>query len=531
MTAVETRDVLVVGAGFGGLYSLYVLREAGFHVTAVERGSGVGGTWYWNRYPGARCDVESLQYSYSFDDDLQQDWEWTERYAGQPEILKYAQHVSTRFDLTDLIDFNTNVESMNYDAEQQQWTVSTSSLTYKAKFVIAATGCLSSTNLPDFPGLEQFEGDTYHTGRWPHEKVDFGGQRVGIIGTGSSAVQAIPVIAAEAAELTVFQRTPNYSIPAHNKPLDPSEQNEVKSRYEELRSAARAERSGILSIFPPNEDLAREASDAEFEARMNERWDYGGFGFYRSYIDIVVDPQSNERVAEYVRGHIASKVDDPATAALLSPSNTIACKRPCLDTEYYETFNSEHVHLVDISETEIQAITPTGLSVNGQEFEFDALVFATGFDAMTGALLGMNITGLDGCTLAEAWAEGPRTYLGLSVPKFPNLFTVTGPGSPSVLTNMIMAIEQHVEWIRDCLVAMRDEQIATIEASSDAADSWVEHVNAIADQTLYPSCNSWYLGANIPGKTRVFMPLIGFPAYAERCEQVAANNYEGFALA
>ena len=531
MTAVETRDVLVVGAGFGGLYSLYVLREAGFHVTAVERGSGVGGTWYWNRYPGARCDVESLQYSYSFDDDLQQDWEWTERYAGQPEILKYAQHVSTRFDLTDLIDFNTNVESMSYDADQQEWTVSTNSLTYKAKFVIAATGCLSSTNLPDFPGLEQFEGDTYHTGRWPHEKVDFGGQRVGIIGTGSSAVQAIPVIAAEAAELTVFQRTPNYSIPAHNAPLDPLEQNEVKSQYEELRSAARAERSGILSIFPPNEDLAREASDAEFEARMNERWDYGGFGFYRSYIDIVVDPQSNERVAEYVRGHISSKVDDPATAALLSPSNTIACKRPCLDTEYYETFNSEHVHLVDISETEIQAITPTGLSVNGQEFEFDALVFATGFDAMTGALLGMNITGVDGCTLAEAWAEGPRTYLGLSVPKFPNLFTVTGPGSPSVLTNMIMAIEQHVEWIRDCLVAMRDEQIATIEASSDAADSWVEHVNAIADQTLYPSCNSWYLGANIPGKTRVFMPLIGFPAYADRCEQVAANNYEGFALA
>ena len=243
MTAVETRDVLVVGAGFGGLYSLYVLREAGFHVTAVERGSGVGGTWYWNRYPGARCDVESLQYSYSFDDDLQQDWEWTERYAGQPEILKYAQHVSTRFDLTDLIDFNTNVESMSYDADQQEWTVSTNSLTYKAKFVVAATGCLSSTNLPDFPGLEQFEGDTYHTGRWPHEKVDFGGQRVGIIGTGSAAVQAIPVIAAEAAELTVFQRTPNYSIPAHNKPLDPSEQNEVKSRYEELRSAARAERS------------------------------------------------------------------------------------------------------------------------------------------------------------------------------------------------------------------------------------------------------------------------------------------------
>ena len=531
MTGVETRDVLVVGAGFGGLYSLYLLREAGFHVTAVERGTGVGGTWYWNRYPGARCDVESLQYSYSFDQDLQQEWEWTERYAGQPEILKYAQHVSARFNLTDLIAFNTNVESMSYDSDACLWTVRTSQDTYQAQFVVAATGCLSSTNLPDFPGLESFKGSTYHTGSWPHEQVDFSGERVGIIGTGSSAVQAIPVIAAEAEELTVFQRTPNYSIPAHNKPLDPQEQNDVKGRYDDLRRAARAERSGILSIFPANEDLASEATETEFEARMNERWEYGGFGFYRSYIDILLDPQSNERVAEYVRGHIAAKVDDPTTAALLSPSNTIACKRPCLDTDYYETFNAEHVHLIDVSDHEIEAITPTGLRVNNREYEFDSLVFATGFDAMTGALLKMNITGVGGYTLAEAWADGPRTYLGLSVPNFPNLFTVTGPGSPSVLTNMIMAIEQHVEWIRDCLVSMRANGLTAIEASPDAADFWVQHVNAVADQTLYPSCNSWYVGANIPGKTRVFMPLIGFPAYAERCEQVARNNYEGFKLA
>ena len=530
MTSVDKRDVLVVGAGFGGLYSLHLLRESGFHVSAVERGSGVGGTWYWNRYPGARCDVESLQYSYSFDDDLQQEWEWTERYAGQPEILRYAEHVAERFDLADLIDFDTNVESMSYDSTTQKWTVSTNQRTYEAAFVVAATGCLSAANLPEFPGLETFEGDVYHTGRWPHEQVDFTGQRVGIIGTGSSAVQAIPVIASEAAELTVFQRTPNYSIPAHNQPLEPAVQAEVKSRYDELRQAARAERSGILSIFPPNEDSAREASDTEFRARMDERWDYGGFSFYRSYIDIVVDPESNERVADYVRGHITAKVDDPELATLLSPTNTIACKRPCLDTHYYETFNSSHVQLIDISDHEIETITPHGLRVRGEEFTFDALVFATGFDAMTGSLLKMNITGVADYTLNEAWANGPRTYLGLGIPSFPNLFTVTGPGSPSVLTNMIMAIEQHVEWIRDCLVSMRENDYSTIEATPDAADAWVSHVNSIADQTLYPSCNSWYLGANIPGKTRVFMPLIGFPDYAERCEEVASNNYEGFTL-
>ncbi|MBM44893.1 MAG: cyclohexanone monooxygenase [Acidimicrobiaceae bacterium] len=531
MRLVEECDVLVVGAGFGGLYALYLLRQEGFHVKGVERASGVGGTWFWNRYPGARCDVESLQYSYSFDDELQQEWEWSERYAAQPEILEYAEHVADRFDLSSLIAFDTNVEAATFNEDSGRWRVETSQGVYEAQFLVAATGCLSTTNLPKFDGLSNFTGDVLHTGQWPHEPVDFTGQRVGIIGTGSSAVQAIPVIAAQAAHLSVFQRTPNYSVPARNEPLDPRVQTATKQNYEALRQAAQEERSGILSVFPPNEDSAKDADPLEFKNRMDERWEEGGFGFYRAYADIGIDPTSNERVAEYVRSQIVDLVDDAATAQLLAPTNTIACKRPCLDTGYYETFNLPHVELVDISSEGIEAITSDGVRAAGRDFEFDVLILATGFDAMTGALLNMNITGKGGSTLSNAWSAGPRNYLGLSIPEFPNLFTVTGPGSPSVLTNMIMAIEQHVEWIRDCLVALRQKGIKTIEASPQAADSWVDHVNRIANQTLYPTCNSWYLGANIPGKTRVFMPLIGYPPYAERCQQVADNNYEGFALA
>lgn len=530
MATVEQHDVIVIGAGFGGLYATYLLRNSGFDVIALERGSGVGGTWYWNRYPGARCDVESLQYSYSFDKQLEQEWEWSERYAGQPEILEYAEHVASRFDLEPNIRFDTNVEKLDFSEGNSTWTVSTNGTTYRAPFVVAATGCLSTANHPEFEGINDFQGGIYHTGKWPHEGVDFTGQRVAVIGTGSSAVQSIPVIAQQAAQLTVFQRTPNYSVPARNEPLEPQTQADVKADYENLRRAARSERSGILTTFPLNEDSAKEADEADFRSRMDERWEYGGFSFYRSYADIVVDPTSNERVAEYVRERIANVVEDSDLATLLSPSNTIACKRPCLDTDYYETFNNEHVELVDISVCGIDRLTRQGVIAGGSQYDFDAIVFATGFDAMTGALLGMNITGRDELSLDVAWEAGPRTYLGLSVPHFPNLFTVTGPGSPSVLTNMIVAIEQHVEWICACLRSMRSEGRQSIEATDAAADSWVDHVNTVADETLYPSCNSWYLGSNIPGKTRVFMPLIGFPTYAEKCEEVAANGYSGFVL-
>ena len=527
----SVHDVVVVGAGFAGMYALHKLRGLGFDAAVVERASGVGGTWYWNRYPGARCDVESMQYSYSFDPELEQEWEWSERYSGQPEILRYANHVADRFDLRRDIQFETTVEHVDWVDDASQWRLRTDRGEFRARFVIMATGCLSTVNTPVFDGADAYEGPAYHTGRWPHEGVDFSGMSVGVIGTGSSAIQAIPVIAAECRKLTVFQRTPNYSVPARNGPLDPSEQADWKANYRERRARMLTQNAAMVQRLPDGEDFAKEASAAEFDDRMQERWDVGGFTFYRAYGDISLDAESNGRVAEFVRGKIAEVVDDPETAAKLTPHNTIACKRPCLDTNYYETFNLPHVHLVNVSETPIDRISAAGVVVDGREYPVDALVYATGFDAMTGTLLRMNVTGRDGVRLEDHWDAGPRTYLGLGVAGFPNMFTVSGPGSPSVLTNMIPSIEQHVDWIARCLVDLRSQGAVTIEPEADAEAYWVDHVNAVADLTLFPTCNSWYLGANIPGKTRVFMPLPGFPPYVEICEDVASDGYRGFALA
>ena len=527
----KVHDVVVVGAGFAGMYSLHKLRGLGFDVAVVERADGVGGTWYWNRYPGARCDVESMQYSYSFDPELEQEWEWSERYSGQPEILRYANHVADRYDLRRDIHFETTVERVDWDDEARHWHLQTDRGLYRARFVVMATGCLSTTNMPNFDGADTFAGPTYHTGNWPHEGVDFSGLSVGVIGTGSSAVQAIPVIAAECQELTVFQRTPNYSVPARNEPLDPGEQARWKSNYRDMRAKMLEQNAAMVQRLPDGEELAKEAEAEEFYERMQERWDVGGFTFYRAYGDIALDAESNDRVAQFVRDKIGEVVDDPEVAAKLTPHNTIACKRPCLDTNYYETFNQPHVQLVDVSENPIERISPAGVVVDGREYPVDAIVYATGFDAMTGTLLRMNITGRGGVRLADHWDAGPRTYLGLGVAGFPNMFTVSGPGSPSVLTNMIPSIEQHVDWISRCLVELRERGTATIEPEPDAEAYWVDYVNAVADLTLYPTCNSWYLGANIPGKTRVFMPLPGFPPYVEVCEDVASDNYRGFALA
>ena len=524
-------DAVIVGAGFAGMYMLHKLRESGFDAVVLERASDVGGTWYWNRYPGARCDVESLQYSYSFDKDLQQEWEWTERYSGQPEILRYANHVADRFDLRSDMVFDTSVTSVHWDESQSCWQLGTTNGNYSGRFTIMATGCLSSTNTPEFAGLEDFQGPIYHTGKWPHEEVDFSGKSVGQIGTGSSGIQALPVIASQCRELTVFQRTPNYSVPARNEPLSPQDQLEWKQEYEEKRAEALTQMPAILPLLPTVEENAKEVPEDDFKTTMEQRWDTGGFTFYGAYIDVVLDKESNERVAAFVRTKIAGIVKDPATAAMLTPDNTIACKRPCLDTDYYEAFNLDHVQLVDVASHPIDRITETGVQVGDKHYGVDVLVLATGFDAMTGTLLSMDIVGRDGVTLNERWEAGPITYLGLGVPSFPNMFTISGPGSPSVLTNMIPSIEQHVEWITDCLVNLRNQNKSTIEADPQAAAEWIDHVNSIADLTLYPTCNSWYLGANIPGKTRVFMPLVGFPPYVEVCEDVAANNYRGFQLA
>jgi cation diffusion facilitator CzcD-associated flavoprotein CzcO len=529
-------DVVIVGAGFAGMYMLHRVRGLGLTARVFEAGSGVGGTWYWNRYPGARCDVESMEYSYQFSEELQQEWEWTERYASQPEILTYANHVADRFGLRADMQFDTRVQEATYDDASCQWTVRTdradgsSADTVRAQFVIMATGCLSSANIPDFPGRDSFAGPTYHTGKWPHEGVDFTGEGVAVIGTGSSAIQSIPLIAKQARELTVFQRTASYSVPANNAPISEEEKQAIKRDYPAFRAQNSLMPTAIGSRLPIADSLATAVAPEERDRIYEARWEHGGLPFLGAFLDLLFDQNANETAAEFVRAKIRGIVNDPEVAELLSPKTVVGCKRLCVDTGYFETYNRDNVELVDVSETPIEEITPHGLRVGDRAFEFDCIVFATGFDAMTGALLSIDIRGRDGVSLRDAWAAGPHTYLGLGSVGFPNLFTISGPGSPSVLTNMIVSIEQHVNWIADCIEYLRDNGYRRIEATPEAQDAWVGHVNAVADFTLFPKCNSWYLGANVPGKPRVFMPLLGYPMYVDKCNEVAAKGYEGFTL-
>jgi len=531
-TPAHAYDVVVVGAGFAGMYMLHRLRGLGMTARVYEQGSGVGGTWYWNRYPGARCDVESMQYSYSFSEELQQEWDWSERYAPQPEILAYANHVADRFNLRSDIQFDTRVERASFDERANRWTVATSDgKTVTAKFVVLATGCLSNARSPDIKGLDRFKGKVYHTGHWPHEPVDFTGQRVAVIGTGSSAIQAVPVIAEQAKHLTVFQRTANFSVPAHNGLLSPEQRDWFRKNYPEVRRFAREEsRNGIYMKIP--ERGALDDDDNARRARYEAGWKHGGTVFMGVYNNVLLDKAANDTAADFVRGKIAEIVKDPETAKLLQPdSHPIGTKRICVDTDYFATFNRPNVSLVDIKSRPIEEITENAVRVAGRDYEADALVLATGFDAMTGSVAKIDIAGRHGQTLNGKWAEGPRAYLGLMSAGFPNLFIITGPGSPSVLSNMIVSIEQHVDWIVDCFAYMRGKGLATIEATKTAEDQWVDHVNEVAHGTLYPQANSWYMGANIPGKPRIFMPYIGgVPVYRKKCDEVAAKGYEGFAM-
>ena len=528
--AVEV-DLLIVGAGFAGLAMLRRARQDGFSAVVLEAGSGVGGTWYWNRYPGARCDIESLEYSYQFDEELQQAWQWSERYATQPELLRYANHVADRHDLRRDIHLDTRVASARLDQSGGWQIESEDGRRWQARFLIMATGCLSSANVPDLPGLADFKGDCFHTGRWPHEPVDFSRRRVAVIGTGSSGIQSIPVIAGQAAHLTVFQRTATFTVPAHNGPIDPDYERTVKADYAGFRARNNQMLGGYGSNTPRNQASARAVSEDERQRQFEARWRQGGLSFMGVFDDLLLDETSNQYAAEFVRGKIRSIVKDPAVADLLSPRQVIGCKRLCVDTGYYASFNRPNVELVDIKADPIERLTATGLRTARAEYHFDTLVLATGFDAMTGSLNRIDIRGREGLSLKEAWAAGPRTYLGLGVAGFPNLFLISGPGSPSVLTNMLVSIEQHVDWIAECLQWMRERGLHSIEATPQAVAGWVERVNEVADRTLYPGCNSWYLGANVPGKPRVFMPLIGFPRYVEACEQIAADEYPGFSLA
>jgi cation diffusion facilitator CzcD-associated flavoprotein CzcO len=526
-------DALVVGAGFSGLYQLLCLRERlGLSVKVLEAAPDLGGTWYWNRYPGARCDSESHSYCYFFSRELYDEWRWSERYPGPAEILRYLNHVAARFDLRRDIRFGARVTAARYDEAANRWEVATEAgERYRARYLVAAVGCLSAANVPQIPGLESFAGRWHHTGEWPREGVDFSGKRVGQIGTGSTGIQSAPVIARSAAHLTVFQRTAQYSVPARNAPLGEEFLRWVREHQDEIREVTRSTPNG--HPFRISRRKALEASEAEREAVYEAAWEKGGLQFRASFQDLVLDRAANDTAAAFIKRKIRAVVKDPKTAQMLADiDHPYAAKRPPIDTDYFETFNRDNVALVDLRAEPIERITRAGIRTRAREYPLDIIVFATGFDAMTGPLLRLGIRGRDGLALREAWAAGPKTYLGLQMPGFPNLFTVTGPGSPSVLTNMPVAIEQHVEWITACIAHMRRNGIERCEPSAEAAEKWAEQVDAAAKATLLPlATHSWYLGANVPGKPRAFMPYAGGLArYRAICDGIAARGYEGFVM-
>ncbi len=524
-------DAVVIGAGFAGMYMLHRLRKLGLRTRVFEVGEGVGGTWYWNQYPGARCDVESMQYSYSFDEELQQQWVWSERYPRQEEILRYLNHVADRFSLRTDISFQTRVTSAVYDETSRLWTVHTDrGDTVVARYVVSAVGCLSAAQVPDIPGLSTFKGKQYHTGRWPHEKVDLSGTRVAVIGTGSSGIQTIPAIAREAAQVVVFQRTPNFSVPAWNGPLSIAAQDAWKANFAAHRQLARTTKSGILYEYPTR--AVTDVTPEELQAEYEKRWARGGPGFMHCFTDIMTSKASNDTLVAFVHRKIRAIVKDPQVADLLCPTDhPIGSKRICVDTGYYETFNQPHVQLVDIKASPIQEVLPNAIRTLNASYEVDAIVFATGYDAVTGAIVKIDIRGKGGQSLKEKWHAGPRCYLGLMSHGFPNLFFLTGPGSPSILTNVVVSIEQHVDWTARCIDAMEQKGFTAAEAEQPHEDAWVETVNSLAANTLFPSTASWFMGANIPGKPRVFLPYIGgLGKYTSVCEEVVANGYSGFAM-
>ncbi|MGE2713134.1 flavin-containing monooxygenase [Mycolicibacterium litorale] len=534
-TSVDTLptsvDAVVVGAGFAGLYALHKLRSQGLTVQVFEAAPEVGGTWYFNRYPGARCDVESVDYCYSFSDELQQEWNWSEKYATQAEILRYINWVADKLDLRPGIAFNTRVTSAVLDEDTLRWTVTTDTGTVlTARFCIMATGPLSAALTPRFPGLDTFAGDIYHTANWPHDDVDFTGKRVAVIGTGSSGIQSIPIIADQAAQLYVFQRTPNYSVPAGNRPLTPEDIATVKANYDERRQLSWRSGGGSPHIAHPK--LTMEVSAEERRAAFERRWELGGVLFSKTFRDQMIDPQANEEARRFYEEKVRAVIDDPEVADLLIPTDhPIGTKRICTDTNYFQTFNRPNVELISVRKSPIESVDPSGINTTEAHYDVDAIVLATGFDAMTGALAKMDIVGRGGEELAEDWRDGPRTYLGLGVDGFPNLFIVSGPGAPAVLANMVLHAEAHVNWIADCISYLDGHGYAAIEATPSAVDDWGAELSRRAEATLFTQANSWYMGANVPGKPRVFMLFIGgFGVYLDICAEVAEAGYKGFEL-
>ena len=530
-TSTSEFDAVIIGAGFSGLYMLHRLRDLGLRCRLYEAGGGVGGTWYWNRYPGARCDSESYFYCYTFSDELLQRWEWTERFPAQDEIMRYLNFVADTFDLRPDIQLDTSVVSAVYDDGSSRWHVETDvGDRVDARYVVTAVGSISAANVPQIPGLDTFTGDWYHTGRWPHEGVDLTGKRVGVIGTGSTGMQLIPVVAEQAAHLTVFQRTPNYSMPARNAPLDPAFIAEVKATYADINARTR-QSAGGMPLPAPTQSFD-EVDEAEARRRYEAAWELGGVMVLQQFNDLMTSQRSNDFAAEFFRDKIREIVDDPDVAAKLLPTGyPIAAKRPVLDTNYFETFNKPHVRLVDTRQTPITEITSAGIRTGDELHEVDVIVFATGYDAFTGSFLRMDIRGRGGVRLADRWANGPTAYLGLGIAGFPNLLTVNGPCSPAVLTNVPATIEHDVEWIADCIAHLEANDITSIEPTVEAEQAWVRHVADALEGTLFPLADSWWMGANIPGKPRVFMAYTGgLNVFRERCSEVARAGYEGYEL-
>ena len=528
---VDVVDVVIVGAGFAGIYALHKFRSLGLTTRVFEAAPEVGGTWYFNRYPGARCDVESVDYCYSFSDELQQRWSWSEKYATQAEILRYLNWVVDELDLRGGITFNTRVTSAVLDETAMRWTVSTDTgESISARFCVMATGPLSAALTPDFPGLSTFEGEVYHTAHWPKETVDFTGKRVAVIGTGSSGIQSIPIIAEQAEKLVVFQRTPNYSVPAGNRALTDQDVADYKAGYDERRRLSWRSGGGSPHIAHPK--LTMEATAEERRAAFEKRWELGGVLFSKTFSDQMTDMDANDEARRFYEEKVRAVIDDPDVADLLIPNDhPIGTKRICTDTNYFQTFNRSHVELVSVRSTPIESVDATGIVTSDARFDVDAIVLATGFDAMTGALAKIDIVGRNGHTLRDDWADGPRTYLGLSVDDFPNLFLVSGPGAPAVLANMVLHAEAHVNWIADAIAYLDDHGHSAIEATADAVEDWNAELNRRADASLFTRANSWYLGANVPGKPRVFMLFIGgFAVYLDICTEVANAGYKGFDL-
>ncbi|MES2492459.1 MAG: NAD(P)/FAD-dependent oxidoreductase [Pseudomonadota bacterium] len=524
-------DVIVVGAGFAGLRALHSFRENGYSVSVLERSDEIGGVWNYNRYPGARCDVESFDYSYAFSPELEQEWRWTERYATQPEILRYIHHVADRFDLRRDIKLNTDVAEARFDEKRARWNVrSQDGRRWSARYLILAVGQLSVPKETTYPGQDSFGGTILYSARWPREGADLSGKRVGIIGTGSSGVQMTPVIAEQAAHLAVFQRTANYSIPAANAPIDDAEDAFVKAGYAERRMQARNSPSGLG--FVPDPRSATEVPEAERQAVLEAAWNRLGFGFSLTFKDILLNQESNDIASEFIRQKIASLVKDPVVREKLTPRGfSFGTRRPSVDKGYFQAFNRGNVELVDISDTPIEQFTPTGIRTSEREIPLDVIIYATGFDVFTGALLRPSIVGRNGQSLQEKWSSGPVSYLGLAANGFPNMFIIVGPGSPSLLSNVLLSSEEQIDWLLRLANHARAAGIAAIEARREAEAAWVEHVNERAMQTLYMTTPSYYVGAEMPGKPRVFMPYSGgVRGYRRILEKVEAGDYDGFDL-